>query len=364
MRRRHFEALRPVCPRCRLADGVASPVELVAVLREADGDIAEGVLACTRPVCRLEFPIIDGAPILVPDVRGFVSQALLPLLARDDLSATMEGLIGDCAGPGSVFDLMRQHAGLYAWDHYGDLDPQEPTTGENAAAPGGARACLAAGLALLDGSADGLPAGPAIDLGCATGRLSFDLAARTDDLVLGIDLNVAMIRLARRVLTDGQVAYPRRRVGVVYDRRCFDACLDAADRVDFWLADVLALPFAEPAFGLATAVNLIDCVGSPAALPAVVANLLRPGGAAVIATPYDWSSAATPVEGWIGGHSQRGPQHGASEPLMRALLTPGAHPQSVEGLRLVGEHPGVPWHLRLHDRATMAYAVHVLATRK
>lgn len=359
MRRRHFDALQPVCPRCRLADGVASPIALTAVLREADGDIAEGVLACTRPSCRLEFPIIDGAPILVPDVRGFVTQALLPVIARDDLSDTLEGLIGDCTGPGSGFDAMRQHAGLYAWDHYADLDPLEPAPRPDGPAPGGARACLAAGLALLDG----VPDGPVLDLGCATGRLAFDLAAQTGDLVLGIDLNVAMVRLARRVLTTGRVTYPRRRVGVVYDRRSFDVSLPAADRVDFWVADVLALPFAAAPFGLVAAINLIDCLGAPAALPAVVAGLLAPGGAAVLATPYDWSAAATAVEGWIGGHSQRGPHGGASEPLLRALLTPGAHPQSVDGLGLVGECPDVAWRLRLHDRAVMHYAVHVLAAR-
>ena len=359
MRRRHFDALKPVCPRCRVGDGVAAPIALTTVLSEADGDVLEGVLACTRPECQLEFPIIDGAPILVPDMRGFVSQALLPILERDDLSETVEGLIGDCAGPGSAFDTMRQHLSLYAWDHYADLDPQEPAPAEQGPRPGGARACLAAGLSLLG---EGI-AGPAIDLGCATGRLAFDLAARTEDLVLGIDLNVAMIRLARRVLSTGRVDYPRRRVGVVYDRRSFDMAGEAADRIDFWVADVLALPFADAPFGLVAATNLIDCIAAPAALPGVAADLLRPGGGAVFTTPYDWSPSATAVEGWIGGHSQRGSLQGASEPLMTALLTPGAHPQSVEGLQLVGEHPGVSWQLRLHDRAAMHYAVHVLAAR-
>ncbi len=332
---------------------------LSSVLREVDDDVLEGVLACSRPECQLEFPIIDGAPILVPDVRGVISQSLLPLLARDDLSPTMVGVIGDCAGPSSAFDTMRQQLSLYAWDHYGDLDPQEPAAETGAPRPGGARACLAAGLSL----AGDLTGGPAIDLGCSTGRLAFDLAERTGDLVLGVDLNLAMIRLARRVLTTGRVDYDRRRVGLVYDRRSFAMPVDRAARVDFWVADVLALPFAIESFGLVAAVNLIDCIAAPAALPGVAADLLRPGGSAVFATPYDWSPSAAAVEGWIGGHSQRAPHGGASEPLMTALLTPGAHPQSVEGLRLVGEHPGVSWQLRLHDRATMHYAVHVLAAR-
>ena len=45
-------------------------------------------------------------------------------------------------------------------------------------------------------------------------------------------------------------------------------------------------------------------------------------GGLVLTTPYDWS-AAVPVDAWLGGHSQRGPHQGSSEPILRGLLTPG-----------------------------------------
>ena len=56
------------------------------------------------------------------------------------------------------------------------------------------------------------------------------------------------------------------------------------------------------------------------------------GGDAIITTPYDWSDAATPLEQWLGGHSQRGGVQGDSAAMLRSLLTPGGHPQSVQGL--------------------------------
>jgi hypothetical protein len=89
--------------------------------------------------------------------------------------------------------------------------------------------------------------------------------------------------------------------------------------------------------------------------------VLRPDGRLLLATPYDWSTRATPVETWIGGHSQRSAQRGAAEPFLRALLADGEHPQSVAGLRLLAEVAAWPWQTRLHERSTVSYRSHLLA---
>ena len=78
----------------------------------------------------------------------------------------------------------------------------------------------------------------------------------------------------------------------------------------------------------------------------------------------DWSPSATPLEHWLGGHSQRSPGAGASEPVLRALLTPGAHPQSVAGLQLEREMESLPWQVRTHDRAWMHYRTHLVVARR
>ena len=87
---------------------------------------------------------------------------------------------------------------------------------------------------------------------------------------------------------------------------------------------------------------------------------LQPGGRAMLCTPYDWSTSATPLEGWIGGHSQRGPEGGAADVALRSLLTPGAHPASLGTLRLVAEAAALPWTVRVHERSTMLYGVHLV----
>ncbi len=205
-----------------------------------------------------------------------------------------------------------------------------------------------------------IPEGPLLDLGCAVGRTTFELAARTGRLVLGVDLSYAMLRLAARVLREELVRYPRRRVGLVYDRRDFPASFPSAENVDFWACDALALPFPIGSFAAIVGLNVLDCVQSPHDLLASLPRLLADNGKAILSTPYDWSPNATPVEAWLGGHSQRGENAGASEPVLRALLTPGAHPASVEGLRIVAEEPSLSWRVRLHDRAVMEYRVHLV----
>lgn len=342
MKRRHLEALRPVCPVCR----AGAPLSLTSILKEEDGHVVEGLLRCPTPTCQREYPILDGLPLLLGDLRGYVAGAMDQIAAREDLDAMTESLLGDCCGPGSSFDITRQHLSTYAWDHYGDLDPDE--TGE----PGSILRVLERGLEL----AGEIPSGPVLDLGCAVGRSSFALADG-NRLVLGVDLGYAMLRMASGVLRRSRACYPRRRVGIVYDRRDFLVSLPNAEAVDFWLCDAIDLPFQEGTFVAVVGLNVLDCVSDPHALLASLPRLLRPGGKAILSTPYDWSPRATPLGSWIGGHSQRGENAGASEPVLRALLTPGAHPASIEGLRIVAEETSIPWRVRMHERSSVEYRV-------
>ena len=93
-----------------------------------------------------------------------------------------------------------------------------------------------------------LPAGPILDIGCSAGRTAIDLAATTGRLVVGIDLHIPTLRLASRVVRHGVVRYPRRRVGLVYDRREFAADLAGRDNVEIWACDAAALPFSNSMF--------------------------------------------------------------------------------------------------------------------
>ncbi|HEY4252607.1 MAG TPA: methyltransferase domain-containing protein [Roseomonas sp.] len=360
MRIGHFEALAPVCPRCRLDGRPDSPLTLARIGTREGDVVVDGTLQCLAADCLCEFPVIDAVPLIVTDPARYLADSQTHILAREDLSAEALGMLGDAIGPGTPFEATRHHLGAYAHDHWGEFDPEEAIS-PSAFPPGSVARALRAGVAMLG---EGLPNGPALDIGCSVGRAAAELAAAGDGLVLGVDLNFSMLRLAQGVIRRGRVAYPRRRIGLVYDPRDFTVPAPDAGRIDFWACDAMALPFTAGAFARISAMNVLDCVPSPVALLNTVAALLAPGSGAVLSTPYDWAPSATEPAFWIGGHSQRGPHRGAAEPLLRAILTEGQHPQSIAGIKIAGEDPAFPWAVRLHARSTMVYALHLLALRK
>ena len=246
----HFNAFKPICPLCLRDRSNKSFLEINLKFRETKEGIAEGILGCPNPVCRCEYPIIDGIPIIVPDIRTYISTNILPIIERKDLSGEMLSLLGDCCGPGSVFDRSRQHLSIYAYDHYGDLDPHEDKIGGTP--PGSVLRLLKRGLSLVPGVA---AAGPVIDMGCAVGRTTFELAETFEGLILGVDLSFDMLRLAASVMNNGEVTYPRREVGLVYDLRRFKVRFKESARIDFWAVDATVLPFPDNTFGFAASLN-------------------------------------------------------------------------------------------------------------
>ncbi|QDV42195.1 hypothetical protein Enr13x_20380 [Stieleria neptunia] len=357
MRRQHLETFQPVCPVCRAATGQIHFLELATVIKEVDDHIVEGLLHCSNIQCQREYPIIDGVPLIIRDIRSYLSENVFQVCQRTDLSETIESVLGDCCGHGSTLDAIRQHISCYGWDHYGDLDPEESPVDPK---PGSMLRVLQHGLELSELKSADLQT--VLDVGCSVGRGTFALAEELDRPILGVDLNFPMLRIAAGALRDGVVRYPRRRVGVVYDRREFPVTFPSAHLVDFWACDATALPFVEQSVDAAFSMNLLDCVHSPMEFLAALGSVLKPGGSAVLACPYDWSSSATSMEGWLGGHSQRGPGAGASEPVLRQLLSPD-HPQSLTTLRLVVEDNG-PWHVRMHDRNVVSYDSHLVVAQK
>ena len=335
MKRAHFATLQPRCVVCHEA-----PLAITSAIRERDDDILEGILGCTNDKCQREYPIVDGIPILVAAIRGWLNANALQILKRDDLSPEIESLIGDALGANSSFDTLRQHVGIYTYDHYESKE--------------------SAVLALLDAAlslAGDVPGGAAVDIGCSVGRTTFDIAARFAQLTVGVDLNFAMLRVASHALREGRVSYARRRVGLAYDRSDIEVDLPARELVDFWCCDAGLLPFRDATFAVASMLNVIDCVAAPRDTLAECSRVLRDGGNVLIATPYDWAPTATPVEQWLGGHSQRSALRGASEPALQALLR-------EMKFEIVAERDQLPWRLRLHDRSAVDYSVHVIAARR
>ncbi|ALN74625.1 methyltransferase domain-containing protein [Aureimonas sp. AU20] len=352
MRLGHFHALKPVCVACRLK-GVLAPLSLACVEEERHDDVRAGQLHCDA--CGLRYPILDGLPILVPELGRFLSDNLFYLTMRRDLSPGVADLLAEATGPGAGLDAIRQHVSSYGWDHWAGHDPAE--AGGEQVEPGQAARLMAR---LLDALPAAPPSGPVLDLGCGAGRTVAELAERTGRLVLGLDLSVPLARIAQEAVIGGRVVYDRRRSGLHFERRAF--AVPAHPQADIWIADAMALPFADEGFALLTALNLLDCVADPKGALAEFGRVLSPDGACALATPFDWSGAATPLTHWLGGRSAHAAHAGLPDRALDALLSDG--PQAAGPLLRSRASEEADWEIRLHDRSAMRYRTHLFWSAK
>jgi 5-histidylcysteine sulfoxide synthase/putative 4-mercaptohistidine N1-methyltranferase len=148
------------------------------------------------------------------------------------------------------------------------------------------------------------PARKALDLGCAAGRASFELA-RHFDRVTGIDFSARFIGSGVTMAEQGMLRYTLTDEGklVSYkERKLADFGLDTiSHKVDFFQGDACNLKPLFSGYDLILAANLIDRLYSPRKFLEGVHDRLNPGGILLIASPYTWLEEHTPSGEWLGG---------------------------------------------------------------
>ncbi len=169
----------------------------------------------------------------------------------------------------------------------------------------------------------GRPRGHALDLGCAVGRASFELA-RGFERVTGLDFSSRFFRLAARMQEEGGLRYALPEEGEVVSYHELDlAALGLAEvreRVSFFQADACNLPEKFTGYDLVLAANLIDRLYSPRRFLDAIRERLNPGGLLVIASPYSWDEEYTAKDQWLGGYREAGEPVWSIDGLSRELL--------------------------------------------
>ncbi len=181
-------------------------------------------------------------------------------------------------------------------------------------------------------TADACPAPrQALDLGCAAGRASFELA-RHFEHVTGIDFSARFIGLGVQMAEQGRLRYTFTEEGELvsyHERSLADLGLeDVRGKVDFFQGDACNLKPNFTGYDLILAANLIDRLYSPGKFLAQVHERLNPGGLLLIATPCTWLEEHTPRAEWIGGFKQDGENFTTLDGLKARL---GAHFRLIEG---------------------------------
>jgi putative 4-mercaptohistidine N1-methyltranferase len=137
-----------------------------------------------------------------------------------------------------------------------------------------------------------------LDLGCAVGRSAFEMA-RTCEEVVGIDFSHAFIGAAESLRHGEVLGYDRREEAALTTRleaRLPDG-LDLA-RLRFFQGDAMHLQSDLGEFDRVHAANLLCRLPQPSLLLERFADLVKPGGELVLATPCTWLEEFTPPEQW------------------------------------------------------------------
>ncbi|MBU0782615.1 MAG: putative 4-mercaptohistidine N1-methyltransferase [Gammaproteobacteria bacterium] len=153
------------------------------------------------------------------------------------------------------------------------------------------------------------PRQKALDLGCAVGRSSFDLA-KGFDAVLGIDLSSRFIDAANRLKFGETLPYYLHDEGEL--GHTVEISLKTTEfesvknKVQFEVGDACQLGSEHTQYDLIFAGNLIDRVNNPSAFLSDLAHRIVPGGLLVISSPYTLLTEYTPKQNWIGGLTVNG----------------------------------------------------------
>ncbi|MEO1889503.1 MAG: 5-histidylcysteine sulfoxide synthase [Cycloclasticus sp.] len=180
----------------------------------------------------------------------------------------------------------------------------------------------------------------ALDLGCAVGRASFELAQDFDH-VTGIDFSARFIRIAHQMQQKGNIHYELIEEGEIvsfHEQTLEQLGLSKnKENIEFFQGDATNLKPQFTDYDLVLAINLIDRLRTPAVFLDDIRHRINVGGLLAIASPYTWLEEFTPKENWLGGIRKDGEPFSTLDGLKEHL---GKH------FQLVNEPTDVPFVIR------------------
>jgi 5-histidylcysteine sulfoxide synthase/putative 4-mercaptohistidine N1-methyltranferase len=187
---------------------------------------------------------------------------------------------------------------------------------------------------------EGRPTAKALDLGCAVGRTTFELARRFD-FVTGLDFSARFIKIADDLIQKGFIRYilPDEGELVSYHEINIEELgfKDLENKVAFYQADAVNIKPVFTGYDLVFAGNLIDRLYDPGKFLDTIHKRINKGGILIIASPYTWLEEYTKRGKWIGGFKEDG------EPV---TTLDGLHRHLDKNFRLVDGPFEVPFVIR------------------
>lgn len=162
----------------------------------------------------------------------------------------------------------------------------------------------------------------ALDLGCAVGRSSFELA-RYFEHVDALDFSARFIQNALKLTEHGEIKYLITDEGDLQSLKSFQlADLKLGKRIDnvhFAQGDACNLKARYNNYDVVFAGNLIDRLYQPEAFIRDIMKRINSGGYLALTSPYTWLEEFTEREYWLGGYKENGENVTTLDSLQRIL---------------------------------------------
>jgi putative 4-mercaptohistidine N1-methyltranferase len=146
----------------------------------------------------------------------------------------------------------------------------------------------------------------ALDLGCAVGRATFELARHCEE-VLGVDWSERFVTVSGHLKKNGSFLFGCIEEGEL-THPCQAVVASEIDRgrVNFEKGDATGLRADIGKFNVVLMANLLDRLNNPRRCLERLPKLLESGGQLIITSPYTWMTQYTPREDWLGGFERDG----------------------------------------------------------
>ncbi len=146
----------------------------------------------------------------------------------------------------------------------------------------------------------------ALDLGCAVGRITFELT-RICESVVGIDYSTSFIQCAQKIKESGLVSFRLTREGSLATPAEVSLPADLVrDRVSFCQGDAENLPNSLGKFDVVIMANLLDRMAHPRRLLRQLRDITHSGAQVIICSPFTWWDEFTRPEERLGGFMRDG----------------------------------------------------------
>ena len=193
------------------------------------------------------------------------------------------------------------------------------------------------------------PGSRALDLGCAVGRITFELSKFCESVV-GIDASKSFVARADLIKGSGTVSLRLMREGNLGTPVEVQLPADLArERVTFLHGDAENLSASLGKFDVVILANLLDRVAHPRKMLQKLPEITRSGAQVIICSPFTWWDDFTNPEERLGGFVRDGKEVTSMETITEMLSDSFDPP-------VVGDEPFL---IRQHERKFFMSVAHV-----